>query len=140
MAEGFFGCAGGIFSLLDLIEQHQEALEYELIREGLRLRDLPSEAFNWRDLFVLIRRWQKTPGNAFAAALNGGAEVPAWGEQVLALVYDALQAVAFILKHGKGQRPKRLTRWWEKRKEQKFGSAPIPLAQFADWWSGARRT
>ena len=89
---------------------------------------------------MLIRRWQKTPGNAFAAAMNGGTEVPSWGEQVLALVYDAMQGIAFILKRGKGQRPKRLARWWEKRKEHKFGSDPIPLSQFDDWWEAAGRT
>lgn len=138
MARGVDGQPGGIFGLLDLIDEHQEALEYELIREGVRLRDLPSESLNWRDLFVLVRRWQKTPGNAFAASVHG-AEVPSWTEQVLALVFDALQGIAFILKRGKGQRPKRLTRWWEKRKEQRFGRDPIPLSQFAGWWDSARR-
>ncbi len=137
MARRVGGQPGGIRGLLELIDQHREALEFELIREGLRLRDLPSEAFDWRDLYVLVRRWQKTPGNAFAASVNDGVEVPSWGEQVLALAYDALQGIAFILKRGKGQRPKRLTRWWEKRREQKFGSDPIPLSQFDDWWDSA---
>lgn len=77
-----------------------------------------------------------TPGNAFAASVHGN-EVPAWSEQVLAIIVDMLNGIAFILKRGKGQRPKRLQRWWEKRKQQRFGRDPIPLSQFDAWWESA---
>jgi hypothetical protein len=85
---------------------------------------------------VLLRRWQKTPANAVAASLSG-AEVPSWSEQVLATLVDQLQAVNFNLRRGKGQRPKRMQRWWEKRKQQRFGRDPIPMSQFDDWWETA---
>src|SRR5699024_12634193 len=48
--------AGGILSLLSLVDEHSEALEFDLIRLGLRLRDCPSPEFNWRDLWVVCRR------------------------------------------------------------------------------------
>lgn len=132
MAQGIGGVAGGILGLLELIAEHQEAIEYELLVHGFRLRGVPSESLNWRDLLVLVRRWQKTPGNALAAALQG-AEVPSWSEQVLAVLVDQIQAVNFNLRRGKGARPKRFDRWWEKRK-QRFGRDPIPISQFDDWW------
>lgn len=128
--------AGGIFGLLELVDEHQEAIEFELLIIGRHLNELATPALSWRDLYVLVRRWQRTPGNAFAAAVHGG-EVPSWIEQVLALVVDALHGIAFILKRGKGQRPKRLQRWWEKRKQQRFGREPIALSKFDAWWESA---
>lgn len=136
MAERLHCEAGGIAGLLDLVDEHQEAIEYELLLIGRHLDELGTPALSWRDLYVLVRRWQRTPGNAFAAAVHGS-EVPSWMEQVLALVVDALQGIAFILKRGKGQRPKRMQRWWEKRKQQRFGREPIALSKFDDWWNAA---
>ncbi|MGK9222071.1 MULTISPECIES: hypothetical protein [unclassified Microbacterium] len=134
MARGLGDRAGGILGLLDLVDEHQEAIEYELIAAGLRLRDLSTPALTWRDLFVLVRRWQKTPGNALAAGVYG-AEVPSWTEQVLATIVDLLQAVAWKLPRPRrsGGKPKRFARWWEKR-TQAFGRDPIPASQFDDWW------
>lgn len=130
--------AGGILGLLDLVDEHQEAVEFELIAAGIRWRDIGSEALNWRDLFVLVRRWQKLPGNALGAAVHGH-EVPSWNQQVLAVLVDQLQAANFLLRRGKGARPKRFARWWEKRKQQKFGRDPIPISQFDAWWESAGR-
>ncbi|PRB08618.1 hypothetical protein CQ047_12115 [Microbacterium sp. MYb72] len=56
---------------------------------------------------------------------------------MLAVLVDQVQATNFLLRRGKGARPKRLTRWWEKRKQQKFGRDPIPISQFNDWWESA---
>lgn len=55
MAGGVAGFGGGILGLLCVVEEHGDALEYDLIRAGLRLRDCPSEAFTWRDLLVFVR-------------------------------------------------------------------------------------
>ncbi len=55
MAGGREDHGGGIRQLLDLIEEHGSALEYDLITLGLRLRDCPSEGFDWRDLLVIVR-------------------------------------------------------------------------------------
>lgn len=136
MAEGLAGNAGGIFGLLDLVDEHQEAIEFELLVIGRQLDELGTPALSWRDLYVLVRRWQRTPGNAFAAALHGQ-EQPSWTEQVLAVIVDLLNGIAFILKRGKGQRPKRLQRWWERKKQQRLGSSPIPISKFDAWWDAA---
>lgn len=138
MAEGLDGEAGGIAGLLELVDEHQEAIEFELLLIGRHLDELGTPSLSWRDLYVLVRRWQKTPGNAFAASMHGS-EVPSWSEQVLALMVDLQQAIAWKLPRPKSSagKPKRFARWWEKRKQQKFGRGPIPLSQFNDWWESA---
>lgn len=55
MAERLGSHGGGITGLIDLIDGHGAALEYDLIKLGLRLRDCPSEHFDWRDLLVIVR-------------------------------------------------------------------------------------
>lgn len=45
---------GKIASIQRLIEKHSDAVEFDLIKLGLRLRDCPSESFNWRDLWVIV--------------------------------------------------------------------------------------
>lgn len=138
MAEGLHGQAGGIVGLLELIDEHQEAVEFELLLIGRHLDELGTPALSWRDFLVLVRRWQKMPGNALAAAVHG-VEVPSWGEQVMATMVDLLQAIAWKLPRPKraAGKPKRFARWWEKRKQQKFGRDPIPMSTFDDWWDTA---
>lgn len=41
--------------LLELIEDHGEALEADLLAAGWRLRDIPSDRFDWHDLLVFVR-------------------------------------------------------------------------------------
>lgn len=71
MEGGVVGDAGGIATLRELIAQHPEAVEYDLIRLGRRLRDVPSLEFDWRDLFVLVTQAQQ--GTATFSAF-----VPDW--------------------------------------------------------------
>ncbi|QTV79488.1 hypothetical protein [Microbacterium sp. NIBRBAC000506063] len=104
---------------------------------GRHLDELGTPALSWRDLFVLVRRWQKVPGNAFAESWRGAA-LPSWSEQVLAVIVDLLQAVSFKLSRGKGSKPRRFERWWE-RVKKRFGRDPIPMSQFDDWWEAAGR-
>jgi len=57
-----------MIGLLDLLEEHGEAVEYDLIDAGLRLRWLGTEALTWRDLLVRVRRSSK--GSALYRALH----------------------------------------------------------------------
>ena len=57
-----------MIGLLDLIEEHGEAVEYDLIDAGLRLRWLGTEALSWRDLLVRVRCSAK--GSALYRALE----------------------------------------------------------------------
>ena len=88
MAEGV-GCRrGGIAGLLELLREHGEAVEYDLLALGLRLDWLGTDLLTWRDLLVVVR--QAAPGSAIARAVEP--EQAAWGlsEQLLALVADYL--------------------------------------------------
>lgn len=61
-------------SLLALLDEHQEAVEYELIALGLRLHWLGAD-LTWRDLLVVVR--QSPPGNAIARSIDP--QGAAWG-------------------------------------------------------------
>lgn len=60
---------GGIASLLGVLRDHGEAVEYDLLRCGLRLDWLGTPRLSWHDLSVLVRHAQR--GTAIYAALTG---------------------------------------------------------------------
>lgn len=138
MAEGLRSHCGGILGLYGLLVEHREAIEYELLAAGKNVDDLSTRALSWRDLYVLIRRWQKLPGNAVAAAVHGY-EVPTFDNQIIAIVAEQLAVANWQRKGGKGAKPKPLERWWKKKKTQQFGKDPIPASKFSDWWESKKR-
>lgn len=124
--------AGGILGLLGLIKEHGEAVEYECIRHGHRLRDYPSPRHTWRDLWVIVRM---APADSPLARHLHPVET-AWTatDYLLALVVDALNAANWQ-RGGKGQRPKPLPRPGD-TSTQRIGKA-VPLdelkAKLARW-------
>lgn len=88
MAAGLGPHSGGILGLYRLLGEHGEAIEFDLLERHYRLDDLGTEALSWRDLFVLVRRWEKQPGTATAEAVHG----ERWSvtDQLLAHVFDLL--------------------------------------------------
>ena len=92
MGRGVPGGAGGIRALVELIDEHGLALETDLIRSGLRLRWLGSEALTWRDLLALVAHTR--PDSALAASLGPD---HLWGltEQLLAAGVDMLRILAW---------------------------------------------
>lgn len=100
---------------------------------GWSLDDL-GYTLSWRDLQILVRVWQAKPGTATCAAVQG---VEHWTvtDQLLADIADALYTANWQ-REGKSSRPrpKRIPRPWERTKVRKFGSEPIPLSKFNDWW------
>ena len=81
-----------MIALLGLLEEHGDAVEYDLIGLGLRLRDFPSAALSWRDLLVIVRHapatsaivraldpnWQRTPEVDLLREVEHGVRVLAW--------------------------------------------------------------
>lgn len=132
MAEGF-GCdAGGIWSLCDLIDEVGEAVEYDLIRHGLRLRDLGSPGFSWRDLKVIVS--QMKPGESSTWLAKNPDH--AWGlsEFLQAEVADTLHMLFWAkTKDGsKGRnRPKPIER--PGRRPERVGRGALPLDDMAVW-------
>lgn len=92
MGRGVAGDAGGIRALAELIGEHGQAIEADLIAVGLRLRWLGSELLTWRDLLVLVG--SSRPDSALSQAM--GIE-HMWGlrEQLLAAAVDTLRVLAW---------------------------------------------
>lgn len=88
MGRGFHGVVGGILSLVDLIREHGEALEYELIRAGVRLRDCPSPGLDWRDVYVVAAH--AGADSAIARSINGPDHEWTLTNQLLAGATDLL--------------------------------------------------
>lgn len=103
MGRGVIPRLGGILGLVDLLREHREAIEYDLITHGLRLRDLPSPGFDWRDLWVIIRH--AGPDSALTVSLDGR-EAVEWDltNQLLAAAVDALSFLRWA-KTEDAQRP-----------------------------------
>lgn len=110
---------------------HYIAVEGELIRRGLRIRDLGSERFTWSDLKAII--YTAEPGSNLAAVLGSP-----WGvsEYMAANIIDLISA-------GNWQRggdrnaakPKPFPRPGEKGESARvFGAEPIAPEEFNDWW------
>ncbi|WP_155980834.1 DUF5361 domain-containing protein [Nocardia sp. CNY236] len=92
MAAGIGSRVGGILGLLELCEQHGEAIEADLIRAGVRLRDVGSPCLTWRDLAVLIR--QSPQDSALLRAMNP--DRYRWG-QVEHLLADLVDVANLLL-------------------------------------------
>lgn len=142
MAGGLQGDAGGIEGLLRLLDEHGEAVEYDLITLGLRLDDLGTERLTWRDLWVIVHHLPRT--SALSRAI-GGSDAE-WGltDHLLAVAVDAIE-VGNWQRASSGRKsplpkPKPVPRPGAKREGQSFGSVPIPIKDFDAWWDAGETT
>lgn len=133
MGRSVQGQPGGILGLCWLLDQHEEAIEYDLITLGLRLDDLGTPALSWRDLYVITRHLPRT--SALRRALADGEEPWQITDYLLALAVDALHGGNWQ-RAGKASapKPKSIPRPGEQPTGSQYGSAPIPVAQFDSWW------
>lgn len=138
MAEGCRNRLGGIFGLCELIEQHAGAVEYDLIRHGLRLRNLGTRELSWRDLLVIVKN-QPPDQSALAVAVNP--DDAAWQSlepHLLAEMVDMLHLLVWAktkdASKGRG-RPKPIER--PGTRPDRFGKKPLPLDEMRVWlgWS-----
>lgn len=123
---------GGIRSLLELIRQHQEAVEYDLIGLGLRLDDLGTPALSWRDLWV-IARWSPS-GSALDRARRP--DETWWGltEQLLASVVDQLRVANWQRTDAKRSTyPWPIPRPGVEPQHKQHGSTGMPMDQMREW-------
>lgn len=129
-----------MIGLLDFIEEHQEAVRYDLIRLGLRLRDFPSPRLTYGDMAVIVR--QSPQDSSIARSVDP--EASQWGltDQLLALVGDYLAWIAWS-KTADGEKnrnkPKPIPRPGVEpdTDSRTFGSDPVPLDELEDFlnWS-----
>lgn len=129
---------GGIFGLLEFHDEHQEAVERDLIVLGLRWRDVGTKALTWRDLSAIVTAAQ--PGSAIYRALT--AEGSGWTatEYILADVYDAIERVRFYTAGAAGikrpRKPKPYPRPGVTAKDRDvrtFRTTPMPIDEMRAW-------
>jgi hypothetical protein len=68
VAGGVDGHGGGIVGLVRLLNEHGEAIEYELLTIGRNLEHLGTRHLSWRDLKVVVN--QAPPGGALHRSLD----------------------------------------------------------------------
>lgn len=127
MGEGV-GVAGGILGLYGLLEQHREAIDYDLLTLGLDLADLGTPRLDWSRLRAVVV--YSPPTSALARSMFGDATSWSVSDHLLAAAVDALNAGNWQRGGGKGRRPKRVTRPGEKPKDQRrLGTGKMTLDQ-----------
>jgi hypothetical protein len=116
-----------------VVEDHAGAINYDLMKLGLRLRQLGTGALSWGDLRDYVRY-----GNTETAlALETHGSTVLWGvtDHLLAVVADALHNANWQRGGGKGSKPQPIPRPGVEGDAVKMGAEPIPAADFWDWWN-----
>lgn len=127
--------AGGILGLFGFLDDHQEAIEYDLIALDLRLRDFPSDRADWGDLLAIVRQSART--SALGRSVDPEGHEWDVNSYLLAITADALRAANW--QRGKrGPRPKPIPRPGDKSKARKFGTKPMTIAQMDEWLASKR--
>lgn len=101
---------GGILGLLHVLDEHEEALRYDLFMAGRSLDDLGSPGFSWLDLRALMLWSPTTSAYARAALGNDVAQAAQLDTQLLYLLVDLIAGGNWQRSGGKGSRPKPMKR------------------------------
>lgn len=125
---------GGIRGLVRLIWDHGEALEYDLIERGLRLRDVGQPAFTWRDLRIIVRYLPRE--SALVNELDPDAAGWSLESLLLATVADGIHWLQWAkTKDGQKGRhqPKPIPRPGVEDNTKKYKGTPEPVNDIVDW-------
>lgn len=116
-------------SLVQLSREHSEALEFDLIKLGLRLRDAGSLEFNWRDLWVVCRRLGRD--SELYKSMNPDDDT-SWSvtDYLLAMVADNTSFRLYQAAGGKGKKPKPVPRPGDVKRH---AGDVLPVDAMADW-------
>jgi len=128
-------------ALIDLIDEHGPALEYDLMRCGSRLRDFPDNGVSWRDLLILVEQGQKDSASGLWRSLNPDWQ---WGtaEMLQALIVDELRYLQYITLAAHGDNtakpPKPIQRPGVTDDTVKHGdkASSLPIDEMAEWLGG----
>lgn len=114
------------------MEKHEDAIAYDLIALGLRLRDLGTQDFTWGDLRAIVS--QAPHFSALYRALYP--EESQWGlqEQLMAAIVDYQAILAW--QNGGGSKkdyPKPIPRPGIEDDSEQYGNDAIPMDEMAAW-------
>lgn len=140
MERGVRDPAGGIVALLDVLEEHSSAIEYDLLTMGggYRLRwldDPQAHDFNWRDLRVAI---EHAPRSSALTLAVDGSEAVEWDltRQLLASMADTLNLLWWAkTEDGAANRnpPEPIERPGVQSSKKHYGSDPLPEDEMIEW-------
>ena len=126
--------SGGTLSLVRIIEDHDRALEYDLMtRTGRTLAEyMDMGAAGIVALLSFIN--YLPPDSALSSAMDPQNEVGEWyttmkTNAILADIFDVFVSA----NTKKGRKAKEYPR---PKKKRKIGSGAIPISEFWDWWNG----
>lgn len=125
---------GGIVGLVQLIDEHGPAIEYDLIKLGLRLRQLGTDWLTWRDLLVIVQH----AGHETSLFTSMHPDAAPWklSEHLLAVIADAVIAGNWMQsKDGQKNRnrPKPIPRPGVEPEAKKFGGRAESMDAIRDW-------
>lgn len=133
---GTGGNAGGIISLVRLVENHGRALEYDLMTStGRTLNEyMTMGAAGKVALLSFVKHLP--PDSALNREINPKEDAWIWAtttktNAILADLFDAFVAA----NSKKGKRPKPYPR---PKKKEKIGRGAIPIKDFWSWWNKER--
>lgn len=120
-------------SVLATVDAFTEEIEFDLLRLGLRLRNVGTDAFTWRDLYVVIR--QSGQDSALFRAINEDDHFWGLAEMLLAEIADGVAVGNW--QRGNGKRrdyPKPIPRPGVEPDSTTYGGKkPLPIDEMADW-------
>lgn len=120
--------------MLNLLDEHGDAVEYDLICLGLRLRHLGTKRLTWRDLKVIIQ--QQPASSALFRAMNPEEHHWTLGNQLIAAAIDALHTANWQRAGDpKAPRPRPTPRPGVESPDTRYGGKgdAVPLEQMAEW-------
>lgn len=125
---------GGIAGLVQILEDHGPAIEYDLIKLGLRLRQLGTDLLSWRDLLVIVQH----SGHDTSLNVSMHPDAAPWklGEHLLAVIADAVIAGNWMQsKDGQKNRnrPKPIPRPGVEPESKKFGGRAESMDSIREW-------
>lgn len=131
---------GKLLGLLDLIDEYGEALEYDLLERGYRLRWVydGTNDFTWRDLWVIVRHMPRT--SALQRAIHGH-EQAEWtvSDYLLATIADGQNWLVWAkTKDGAAGRrkPKPIPRPGDKPESEKLSADVLPAEEMCAFLGG----
>lgn len=142
MADGRRSIPGGIFGLVEVIGEHETALEYDLLTKTRYSLDDVGERLSYRSLIAFIRH---LPADS-AYFREVEPDVAPWTDgrvttALLADIYDLLNAFRGTYVNAHSKKKQRQLKpyprpWLEDKSVKKVGKDPIPIKDFEKWWEG----
>lgn len=117
MAGGVDGHGGGIGGLVELLNSHGEAIEYELLTIGKHIDQLGSRKLTWRDLKVVVLG--SPPGGALHRSVDPEGALWTPTSYLSAALVDEVGLLLWQNGSGKGPKPKQVIRPGQKPRQRR---------------------